>query len=99
MTRTVSRPLDEAIAVLRASGIAVTGPFDSDRIRLAVVADPDGNRLSIAEYPKHQLRAKDGTSIAIEQPPLFSSLGLQWTRVEDDGVEGELASRPRLVGP
>jgi uncharacterized protein (TIGR00369 family) len=99
MTLTVSRPLDEAIAELRAAGIDVSGPFDSDRIRLAVVADPDGNRLSIAEYPKPQLRAKDGTSIAIEQPPLFSSLGLQWTRVEDDCVEVELASRPDLLGP
>ena len=46
----VDEPIEQVVRTLKTRGVAVRGPVsDGDMLRLAFLADPDGNQLYLAE--------------------------------------------------
>ncbi|WP_246826313.1 VOC family protein [Rhizobium binae] len=43
--------MDEARRALEETGVTLTGEFEGDYGRIAQIADPDGNRITLAEPP------------------------------------------------
>jgi catechol 2,3-dioxygenase-like lactoylglutathione lyase family enzyme len=50
----VDEPIEQVVDTLRTRGVAVRSPIsDEGMLRLAFLADPDGNQLYLAETPGH----------------------------------------------
>ena len=50
----VDEPIAQVVDTLRTRGVAVRSPVsDEGMLRLAFLADPDGNQLYLAETPGH----------------------------------------------
>jgi catechol 2,3-dioxygenase-like lactoylglutathione lyase family enzyme len=50
----VDEPIEQVVDTLRTRGVAVRSPVsDEGMLRLAFLADPDGNQLYLAETPGH----------------------------------------------
>jgi uncharacterized protein (TIGR00369 family) len=96
----VPNALAEAVRRLRQEGLAVQESTEGGGVvAVASFRDPDGNRLSITDFPPNPAGRFARQSPDSAYRPFFDHLGLRWNTTDNGAVSVELDIRDDLRGP